>query len=160
MPFLILSSLHGVASILEAEKGVIDMRNVLVVFWVAVFAFGFSTNPVDPKLGEQFDLKLGQQVTVQNEGLTIKFKTVVNDSRCPEGAQCIWAGNAKVTIVVSEIDIALNTNSDPKQTPYSNYTLRLITLSPYPKLNQKINPQDYVAKLIVTKLKGPGVGPS
>ncbi len=143
--------LGGVASKLEAEEGVIDMRNALVIFWVAVFAFGFSTSPVDPKLGEQFDLKLGQQATVQDEGLTIKFKTVDNDSRCPEGAECVWPGNAKVTIVVSQTDITLNTNSGPKQATYSNYTLRLITLSPYPKLNQKINPQDYIAKLIVTK---------
>lgn len=127
------------------------MRNALVVFLVAVFAFGCSTNPVGPKLGEQFDLKLGQQTTVQNEGLTIKFKTVDNDSRCPEGAKCVWVGNAKVTIVVSQTVITLNTYSDPKQVTYSNYTLRLISLSPYPKLNQPINPQDYVAKLIVTK---------
>ena len=127
------------------------MRNALMVFGVAVFVLGFSTNPVSPKLGEQFDLKLGQQVTVQNEGLTIKFKTVDNDSRCSEGAECVWVGNARVTIVVSQTDITLNTNSGPKQATYSNYTLRLITLSPYPKLNQPINPQDYVAKLIVTK---------
>ena len=127
------------------------MRKALVVLWVAVFAFGSSINPVDPKLGEQFDLKLGQQVTVQNEGLTIKFKTVDNDSRCPEDAKCVWTGNARVIIVVSETEIILNTNSDPKQATYSSYTMRLITLSPYPKLNQKINPQDYVAKLIVTR---------
>jgi hypothetical protein len=141
----------SVASKLEAEKGGIDMRNALVIFWVAVFAFGCSTSTVGPKLGEQFDLKLGQQVTVQNEGLTIKFKAVDNDSRCPEGAKCVWVGNAKVAIVVSQTDITLNTYSDPKQVTYSNYTLRLISLSPYPKLYQPINPQDYVAKLIVTK---------
>ena len=130
------------------------MRNALVVFCVAVFAFGFSSNPVDPKLGEQFDLKLGQQVTVQNEGLTIKFKSVDKDSRCPKGYKCLWAGNAQVTIVVSQTDITLNTHGGgrfPEQATYSNYTLRLITLTPYPELNQKINPQDYVAKLIVTK---------
>lgn len=127
------------------------MRNSLVVFCVAVFAFGFSTNSVDPKLGEQFDLKLGQQVTVQNEGLTIKFKSVDNDSRCPKDVQCIGPGNAQVTIVVSQTDITLNTFSDPKQAVYSNYTLRLIALTPYPFLHEKIDPQYYVATLIVTK---------
>jgi len=131
------------------------MRNALVVLGITVLAFGFSTNADGQKLGEQFYLKLDQQVTVQNEGLTIKFKSVDEDSRCPEGAKCAWKGNAKVTILVSQTDIELNTHGGekyPTQATYSNYTLRLITLTPYPILGQpKIDPKDYVAKLIVTK---------
>ena len=133
------------------KKGGRDMKHILLVISIAVLVFAFSTNTVGQELGVQFDLKLGQQVTVQNTGLTLIFTSVDNDSRCPEGAKCVWPGNAKVTIVVSQKEIKLNTHSDPKQATYSDYILRLVTLSPYPKLNEQINPKDYVARLIVTK---------
>lgn len=127
------------------------MKNILVLFLVSVFVFACSTDPVGPKLGEQFDLKVGQQVTVQSAGLTIKFKAVDGDSRCPEGVMCFWAGDAKVIIVVSQNEIALSATLNQNQATYSGFSFRLVNLSPYPKIDQRINPQDYVAKLVVSK---------
>jgi len=93
----------------------------------------------------------GEHVVVQSQGLFIKFKAVDGDSRCPEGAMCIWAGNAKVVLLVSQEDIALNTYSDPKLATYSNYAIRLVMLNPYPRLNGPIDPKEYVARLVVTR---------
>jgi hypothetical protein len=127
------------------------MKNALIAISIAVFVCAFSTRAIGQELGVQFDLKVGQQVTVKNTGLMIKFKGVDNESRCPEGANCPMVGNAKVTIVVSQKELKLNTFTEPKQATYSDYTVRLLTLSPYPKLNKKINPQDYVVTLIVNQ---------
>ena len=93
----------------------------------------------------------GEHVVVQSQGLFIKFKAVDGDSRCPEGAMCIWAGNAKIVLLVSQEDIALNTYLDPKLATYSNYTIRLVMLNPYPRLNGPIDPKEYVAMLVVTR---------
>jgi hypothetical protein len=35
----------------------------------------------------------------QEKGFTLVLKEVVSDSRCPEGLNCIWAG--EVTVVLS-----------------------------------------------------------
>ncbi len=127
------------------------MKNVLIVVLVTVFACFFSTSTIGQELNVPFDLKLGQQVTVLNTGLTIKFKSVDNDSRCPEGAKCIMPGNAKVTIIVSKKEISLNTFVKPKESRYSNYTLQLVDLIPHRRLETEIDPKDYVVRLIVTK---------
>ena len=72
-------------------------------------------------------------------------------SRCPEGAMCIWAGNAKVVLLFSQEDMALNTYLDPQLGTYSNYTIRLVMLNPYPRLYAPINPKEYIVGLLVTK---------
>ena len=37
--------------------------------------------------------------------------TEIQDSRCPEGATCVWAGNAAVVARVGGETVTLNTNS-------------------------------------------------
>jgi hypothetical protein len=103
-----------------------------------------------PGIGEAFELKFGQQVSFPNAGLTITFKAV-NDSRCPRGAVCVWAGNAEVVVGLSHADIVLNTNIDPAAASHAGYTLRLVSLSPYPEVNHQIQTQDYVARLVMSK---------
>ncbi|MBM2841489.1 MAG: hypothetical protein HW412_2017 [Bacteroidetes bacterium] len=127
------------------------MKTPSCFFALALLLVQCSSDPVGPKLGEEFDLKIGERVVVQNQNLFIKFKTVDGDSRCPEGAMCLWAGNAKVFLLVSREDIALNTYLDPKLATYSNYTIRLVVLNPPPRLNDPIDSKEYVARLLVTK---------
>ena len=45
-------------------------------------------------LGEQFTLPIGQTVDIVGQNLSIKFDAVIGDSRCPVGAECVWAGEA------------------------------------------------------------------
>src|SRR5262245_2914355 len=46
----------------------------------------------DPELGRPFEMKPDEVVAIQ--GLRITFEGVADDSRCPTGAQCVWAGDA------------------------------------------------------------------
>src|SRR6185312_15051394 len=48
------------------------------------------------RLGREFKLKAGRQVTVKGTKLRIRFVAVENDSRCPSDVTCVWAGNAAV----------------------------------------------------------------
>lgn len=63
-------------------------------------------------------LALGQQVFVKDQQLNISFDKVANDSRCPAKVQCIWAGNATVTIT------AMTTTSRPQTLTLSLGDLR------------------------------------
>ncbi|MEO8434623.1 MAG: hypothetical protein ABI596_06985 [Pyrinomonadaceae bacterium] len=107
-------------------------------------------------LKQEFDLRLGQSIVVGAERLKINFVSVAEDSRCPEGAQCIWAGNAKIALTLRKgnakpSSIELNTGVTPQQTSYMGYEIKLTALRPHPKVNAGIDRKTYVATLIVSK---------
>jgi hypothetical protein len=107
-------------------------------------------------LKQEFDLKLGQSVVVGEDRLKINFVSVAEDSRCPEGAQCIWAGNAKLALTVRKgnakpSSIELNTGVTSQQASYMGHEIKLTALRPHPKVNAGIDKKTYVATLIVTK---------
>lgn len=107
-------------------------------------------------LNEEFRIKIGQQVTIKK--ISVKFSDVNNESRCPTGVQCIWAGNAAVVVDVAKktkkvVRATLNTNPavQPNEFEYKGYKIRLVGLNPYPKSGHQIDRKDYEATLIVTK---------
>ena len=104
--------------------------------------------------GRQFELALGQEAQIQGSTVTLRFSGVGEDSRCGTDVQCVWAGNAVVRLTLSSsgatpTESALNTTLDPKQTPYSGYTIRLVGLKPAPKAGKPIPQTEYVATLEV-----------
>jgi hypothetical protein len=129
----------------------------LSLLFVAVLVLGQPAKKADMvALGREFELKVGQTVAVEGERLTVSFDSVLADSRCPTGADCIWSGNAKIRLKVSKPGhesavVELHTHLEPKQKSYLNYECRLIALKPYPKLNETIPPRGYQAVLKVSK---------
>jgi len=108
-------------------------------------------------LEQEFKLKIGESAKSKPEGLEVKFDSVADDSRCPRGVTCIWAGNAKVLLKVKKdaakpADVELNTNTNPKTAGYLEYELRLKELRPYPEADVTVKPSDYEVTLIVHKL--------
>lgn len=45
--------------------------------------------------GTDFDMQVGQTVTLADSS-RLRYLRVVNDSRCPPGVHCVWAGDAIV----------------------------------------------------------------
>jgi hypothetical protein len=109
-----------------------------------------STQTDNVKIGEEFGLKFGDKVTLQGTNLTLAFKDVTEDSRCPEGAVCVWEGNARILLGVDQTAIALNTTLEPKQVIYSSYVIQLLGLYPYPRIDKLPKKEEYIAALIVT----------
>ena len=108
--------------------------------------------PVPPP--QEIIVRAGRTVAV--EGLKIKFESVTDDSRCPQGVDCIWSGNAEVVLKVAGMKgetatIKLNTNLNPKEADYHGYTIKLARLSPYPKKDEKIESDQYEAVLLISK---------
>ncbi len=44
-------------------------------------------------LGEEFTVKVGQQVKIKDTKIKLTFLAVPQDSRCPSDVACVWAGN-------------------------------------------------------------------
>jgi len=106
-------------------------------------------------LDQEFKLKIGESAKA-SEGLKIEFDSVTEDSRCPKGVTCVWAGNAKILLKVYKesgkaADLELNTNINPKTSRYLEYELNLKELKPYPESNAAIKSSDYEVTLKVHK---------
>ncbi len=105
----------------------------------------------------QMQLRVGQQKSMANGKVRVKFISVMEDSRCPSDVNCIWAGNAKVKIQVivrgGETKVfELNTNTPEKAGQADAYRVQLESLTPYPRSNRKIRRNDYRLVISITKL--------
>ncbi|MDR8391851.1 hypothetical protein NC796_11900 [Aliifodinibius sp. S!AR15-10] len=126
-------------------------QSIYYLGFLILLSCNSSVSPVVPKIGEKFELAFNQKVTIPSEDIEIEFSDVLEDSRCPEGAACFWAGNAEIVAVFNDNEIHLNTYLEPKKVDLSGYNIALISLVPYPKINQEIKKEEYTATLLVTK---------
>lgn len=101
-------------------------------------------------------LRAGDQRTVKH--LKIHFLDVTDDSRCPEGTTCVWAGNAKVKLTLSvgrkkaeEFD--LNSNTQPTAIEYGGYRIAYVSLTRRPTQPGRMTMVRPELVLTVTKLK-------
>jgi hypothetical protein len=122
---------------------------------ILVFIFGGALS-VSAQRTEQVSLRLNRQAKVSRGGLTIKF-VAVEDSRCPKDVNCVWAGNAKVTIRVTNRrgnsrTFDLNTNQQEKSAEFNGYEITLGAVTPYPRSNVRIDRNGYTAGFTVKKL--------
>jgi hypothetical protein len=108
-------------------------------------------------LDREFKIKYGQELTVKGQDLKVTFASLLDDSRCPVNATCVWEGDAEILIGVRQAkgegsQIALHTNQKFSQAgKYQQYVIRLVALDPYPRLDFEAKPGDYVATLLIKK---------
>jgi phage shock protein E len=107
-------------------------------------------------LNQVFELKIGQQVIIKGERLKAKFISVVEDSRCPKGVQCIQEGQGRVSLQLTPRNkksetVELSTASTGQEINFNGYQVKLVSLNPYPKGDRILKPADYVLSLTVSK---------
>jgi hypothetical protein len=129
------------------------MSRVIVLLAALAATSCFHPSSPDAVAGKPFDLKAGAVATLPN-GDRIKFSTVTGDSRCPMDANCIWAGDATLTVSLSRSGSAaeareLHTQPSQSRISYGNYVIELTALAPYPRAGQQIVASDYVATFVV-----------
>lgn len=113
---------------------------------------------VSAQTGQAISVCVGKEVTAKQSGLKVKFIEVLEDSRCPTDANCIWAGNAKIKVEVTDKrggkkTLELDTNAGTKREQFDGWAIELASLTPYPRTNGKIEPAKYVAKVVITRVK-------
>lgn len=130
------------------------MRNAIFGLILTLIFGGLTA--VNAQTSQTVTVRVKTQKSVMRDRLKIKF-VAVEDSRCPEDTNCIWAGNAKVTIKVTNRrgesqTFDLNTNLEGKSACFGGYEITLGEVAPYPRSNIRIDPNGYTAKFTVRKL--------
>ncbi len=130
---------------------------VVILFITLVGATTKSTRKVI-KVDQEFTLKVGQSARSEDSGFKITFASVKEESRCPKGVTCVWAGNAKILVEISKdaagsTSFELNTNINPRSGRYLGYELSLDKLDPYPKADEQLKQSQYEATLVLRKLE-------
>lgn len=82
--------------------------------------------------GQQFAMNPGERVTLADHG-SLRYVRLVNDSRCPPGVNCIWAGDAEVAFewmpAAGAVQaFSLHTGKDPKHQAIGARHLTLVSL--------------------------------
>jgi hypothetical protein len=87
----------------------------------------------------------------------ICFESVTGDSRCPEGAQCVWAGNANIKLKFylpdeDPVFFDLNTNTSfLNDSIIKGYRFTLLDLQPYPSLKHHTDQNEYQARVLIRR---------
>ncbi len=109
-----------------------------------------------------FDLKPGQEARPRGLGFAVKLEAVAEDSRCPQGVNCIWAGSVRAVLLLARPDAEpvraeVNTNRAPGSARFEGHDITIRRVLP-PKVNGKeIAPEDYIITLSVSeKSETPG----
>jgi hypothetical protein len=140
------------------------MKRVLAIISLLLISSLFSvvswscnfTDDVAASLGQEFTLPVGETASIEGESLTIKFIEVISDSRCPEGVECIWEGEAqcrlhfKVAGSPAEMVIVQPGGGAAARDYFIQYKIDF-RLEPYPQEGQQIAPSDYQLVMTVTK---------
>ena len=100
------------------------------------------------EINQQLDSKSGKEVVLVR---------VISDSRCPEGVQCVWAGEVTIEVAVYEnkklseqTQLTLNAQSADEvkewfvaRLPKNKEKLKAVSVVPYPKDGVTIQPEEY-----------------
>lgn len=139
-----------------ARRRANNMKLLALTIIAVLFMGSILTLAQDPS-----DIKVAYGKTERFDGgkLRVKFLDVIEDSRCPEGVNCIWAGNARIKIALSDGDNSceyeIETNGSKQLIEYGGFVIELKSLEPNRKENDAIAIGDYIATFsIKPKSKG------
>ena len=137
----------------------ISVLSVLAVFGLLLAGCPTKITVISASLGQEISLAAGQTVDISDEDMTVKFIEITEDSRCPEGATCIWAGQASASVELIKDNITsrmiLTETSGSigfSQSDFAQYILEF-HISPYPKVDKPIDKANYRLLLKVEKIE-------
>ena len=101
-------------------------------------------------------LGLGKSVSVSGADASLSFDELVEDSRCPTGVTCIWAGDAVVRIGITAGGASskhtLHTNSQfAREAEQSGVRVVLVSVTPYPTADAAPRRDDYRVTLSIER---------
>ncbi len=146
------------SSLAEIRQTGIARLAVILAASVACASGGAAADVEEITPAEPFRLEVGEEMRLEKENVTVRFMTVVGDSRCPSDVTCFWAGDAEAEVRLTQGDdqtsVSLHTNGGgdyPRQAEAFDCTLRLEDLEPYPSTKSEIAPEDYVVTLTLER---------
>jgi hypothetical protein len=136
-----------------------DMR---IILFSGLFLLLIIFNSCDKTIeGKEYqfpfiELNHCADTTINGQTVQICFDSLISDSRCPANAECIWQGESTVKLSLHiagvQQSFKLSTFNNPptfrNDTTISGYKIKLLSVSPYPGLNQQ---SPYTVELSVSK---------
>ncbi|MCH9659725.1 MAG: hypothetical protein K0U54_02315 [Bacteroidetes bacterium] len=102
---------------------------------VSGLTFAQEKSTQTPQIG--MAIPLG--TTIEIDDLLIEFVEVLEDSRCPKDVQCVWAGQAKVKLSVTEsgmdpefVELVFGSRAKDRTIKNDNFYIEGLSLTPYP----------------------------
>lgn len=143
------------------------MRATVCILALLVSACTAGRSVPHPRMvgpGVEFQLSLGESVGTTGGEFLVQFERVLEDSRCPMNARCMWEGNARLAIKVEpfpdgrsarrETGALLELNTAERFSKRESFrentkglTVELRALEPTPMAG--VPTRDYVATLLV-----------
>ncbi|HTX97402.1 MAG TPA: hypothetical protein VME67_22730 [Mycobacterium sp.] len=125
------------------QPGELDDRTISVTGLWALPVTYIPRKDTQPHLGDAIRLGLRERVALADAPVELEL-TRINDSRCPIGAFCIWAGEAVLDLEVTldsatpeEIQLTLESGkSELAGATVGSYRIEAKRLDPYPVLHQ------------------------
>ena len=110
-------------------------------------------------LNDTIKLNFGTIYTNYENNISLRFDSVISDSRCPQTTTCYTSGDVVVRFTFS---VNNNQNVFPlsmlgfigtykKDTIISSYRIKMLGLSPTPSTSQVIQTKDYVATALIQR---------
>ena len=141
------------------------MKNsIFVLLFVIILVGGILAYFLYPKeqvtgtlFKSEFQLRIDDVGFIESQNLKVTFLDVLEDSRCPEGVQCIRAGVVTLLINVNKDDFDLGDTSitlgegNSSVVQAGGYNITLLSVEPYPTAGKEIEITDYSAKFKITK---------
>jgi hypothetical protein len=132
------------------------MKKYLILIFL-IFTTAFFAQ--DPEKENLYYYKITQDKNLLKKGYHLVLKKVISDSRCPEGVNCIWIGEAEVIVSLYKnrkliVEKALTLSPTPKQNqeniawlskyvPQLYKNIKTVEVVPYPKEGVKIDVKKY-----------------
>lgn len=122
-----------------------------------------SVNVKNIDLDKEFDMKIGEAVHINDWNTILKLSSLVEDSRCPNNVQCVWAGQVVFKLdayqkfmAVEEFDLKNIEMNDANKKELSDYVVTLTKVSPESySADKKPQNSDYTVTLKVSKKTTP-----
>jgi len=127
-----------------------------VILLLTLFLSACGGKVIETALGKEFTMALRETGKITAEDLSIKLIGVSNDSRCPEGVTCIWAGTVSCLLEITLDGIKENYTlvvpgaGDNAGQVYGAYVF-YAKVTPYPRQGIEITETDYRLLLTVEK---------
>jgi hypothetical protein len=102
-------------------------------------------------------LAIGESAQIRDTGISVCFVEVVEDSRCPTGTECFWAGDASVKIRLDmpeapPTSYILHTNKEfANEVVHAGIRISLVSLKPYPTSESTLRRDEYQITLLLNR---------
>ncbi len=115
------------------------------------------------KFGETLNLSFQKKTMIKSEGLTISYQNL-QESRCPEGTNCMRAGEAKVELLLEKAGKSESATLEAKglcmdpsgkcgsTQQLMGYSIQLLSADPYPQGSTPKPMPNTSVRVIITSL--------